>query len=201
MSGSSGHGSGGIAGNLPTGVKLAAAGLLLHLLMKHARSGEAPASAAPSGAEPSGGGLGGILGGLFGPGGKSQGSGAGAGGGLLGGLLSSGALGGLGGLLGSLRSHGLGKQVDSWVSPGQNQEVSPSELQRSIDPADLDEAARQAGTDRDTVLSELSRMLPTAVDRMTPGGRIPQREEELGSGGLGGLLSQILGGGAQDPRR
>ena len=78
---------------------------------------------------------------------------------------------------------------------------TPGELQRSIDPAELDEAARQAGTDRDTVLSELSRMLPTAVDRMTPGGRIPQREEDLGSGGLGGLLSHILGGGAQDPRR
>jgi uncharacterized protein YidB (DUF937 family) len=198
MSGSSGHGSGGIAGNLPTGVKLAAAGLLLHLLMKHARSGQAPSDAEPSGAAPSGGGLGGILGGLFGQGGQPQG---GAGGGLLGGLLSSGALGGLGGLLGSLRSHGLGQQVDSWVSPGQNQQVSPGELQRSIDPAELDEAARQAGTDRDTVLSELSRMLPAAVDRMTPGGRIPQREEDLGSGGLGGLLSHLLGSGAQHPRR
>jgi uncharacterized protein YidB (DUF937 family) len=64
----------------------------------------------------------------------------------------------------------------------------------------LDEAARRAGTDRATLLAELSRMLPEAVDRLTPQGRVPQREEELGGDGLGGILGRMLGSG-DVPRR
>jgi len=113
-------------------------------------------------------------------------------GGLLGGLLGGGAFGGLGGLLDSFRGQGLGHKVDSWVAPGENHPVAPHELERAFDPAELDEAARHAGTDRGTLLNEVSRMLPGMVDRMTPGGRIPQREEDLGHGGVGRLLGQLF---------
>lgn len=194
-------GRGGLAGGLSGGMKMAAVALLVHQLMKHARAGqaEAPAAnpgAAEHGAATTGGGLGDILGGLFGGGQANQGA-SGAGGGLLGGLLGGaggGLLSGLGGLLGSLRGHGLGQQVDSWVGPGQNHPVSPTELERGLDPAALDEAARHAGTDRGTLLQELSRMLPQAVDHMTPGGRLPEREEELGGGGVGDILRRLAGG-------
>src|SRR5919202_1721091 len=117
------------------------------------------------------------------------------GGGLRGGLLGGGAVGGLGGLLDNLRGRGLGRQVGYWVAPGENHPVAPHELENAFDPAELDEAARHAGTDRGTLLDELSGMLPGMVDRMTPGGRVPQREEDLGQGGVGGLLGHLLGGG------
>ncbi|WP_052215112.1 YidB family protein [Belnapia sp. F-4-1] len=196
MSGLLGGGSngGGIAGGLPTGVKLAAVALLAHQLTKHTRAEEGATSAVPTG----GGGLGGILGGLLGQGGSapsSFGMGGGGLGGMLGGLLGGGAVGGLGGLLDGLRGQGLGRHVDSWVAPGENHPVAPHELQNAFDPNELDEAARHAGTDRGTLLNELSRMLPGAVDHMTPGGRIPQRGEDLGQNGIGGLLGHLLGGG------
>jgi uncharacterized protein YidB (DUF937 family) len=181
-----GRRGGGLAGGLPGGVKAAAVALLIHQLMKQARNERA---AAP-GEEAGGGGLGGLLGGLFGgtgaPAGGTRDGMAGAG---LGGLL-----GGLGGLLGGLRSQGLERQVESWVAPGPNQPVSPQEIERSFDPGELDEAARRAGTDRGTLLDELSRTLPDFVDRMTPQGQVPQREEDLGAGGIGGLLGGLLGG-------
>jgi len=41
----------------------------------------------------------------------------------------------------------------------------------------VDELARRTGLSRDQVLNELARMLPSAVDRMTPGGRLPSRHE------------------------
>jgi uncharacterized protein YidB (DUF937 family) len=196
MSGLFGGGSngGGIAGGLPTGVKLAAIALLAHQLMKHARTEEGATSAGPT----VGGGLGGILGGLLGQGGSASssfGTPGGGLGGMLGGLFGGGAVGGLGGLLDGLRGRGLGRQVDSWVAPGENHPVAPHELENAFNPAELDEAARHAGTDRGTLLNELSQMLPGTVDRMTPGGRIPQREEDLGQGGIGGLLGHLLGGG------
>jgi uncharacterized protein YidB (DUF937 family) len=202
----SGRSGGGLGGGLPSGVKLAAVALLIHQLMKH-RQGEA----APQGE--TGGGLGGLLGGLFGgassspPASQAGGLGGGSSGGLggvLGGLLGGGAggglLGGLGGLLAGLRGHGLDQQVDSWVQPGANRPVSPQELERGFDPQELDEAAQRAGTDRGTLLQELSAMLPQAVDRMTPQGRVPQQEADIDGGGLGGLIASLLGQGPEPPR-
>ena len=121
MSGLFGGGSNsGVGGGLPTGVKLAAAALLAHQLMKHAQAERGAGDAAPT--TGGGGGLGGLLGSLLGQqGGASPTGGPGApgGGGLggvLGGLLGGGALGGgLGGLLGGLRDQGLGHKAESWV--------------------------------------------------------------------------------------
>ena len=68
MSGLFGGGSdSGVAGGLPTGVKLAAAALLAHQLMKHSQAEQGATSAEPTG----GGGLGGLLGSLLGQGGAS----------------------------------------------------------------------------------------------------------------------------------
>ncbi|HWL83747.1 MAG TPA: YidB family protein [Roseomonas sp.] len=175
----SGRSGGGLTGGLSNGVKMAAIAFLVQQLMKHSRQ-EGAASAAPTSASPAEGtgGLGGLLGGLLG-----------------GGAAGGGLLGGLGGLLGQLRAQGLGSQVDSWVRPGENHAVSPQELERHLDPNDLDAAAQQAGTDRQSLLEELSRTLPQFVDHATPQGQVPQREEEIGGEGIGGLLSSLLQGG------
>jgi uncharacterized protein YidB (DUF937 family) len=159
---------------------------------------------APMAGGSGGGGLGGLLGGLLGGAGSPAAGGLGGGlGGLLGGGAAGGLgglLGGLGGLLGGLRSQGLGRQVDSWMTPGPNQQISPQDLESSFDPQDLDEAARHAGTDRGSVLAELSGLLPQFVDQATPQGSLPQHEGELGEGGLSGMMSKLLGnGGASVP--
>lgn len=214
MSGLFGNsGGGGLAGGLSGGVKMAAVGLLVHQLMKHAQ-GERAAGGAPAtggGAETTGGGLGGILGGLLGGGahqaqpsaggllgGGSGGGGLGGLGALLGGGGLGGLLGGLGGMLGGLRERGLGQHVDSWVSPDANHPVSARDLESAFEPHELDEAARRAGTDKQKLLDELSRLLPQFVDRATPRGAVPQREDDLGGGGFGGLLGGLLGGDAAD---
>ena len=178
-----GKSGGGLAGGLSGGLKMAAVALLIQQLMKHSRSeaGTASGAPAPQSAPPQGGGgLGDILGGLLG----------GAGGGIL---------GGLGGLLGGLRGHGLEQKVDSWVRPGPNQSVSADELSRAFDPKDLDEAARHAGTDRSGLLQEVCRVLPDFVDRMTPQGRLPEHETDLGGNGLRGLLGSLLGDQGHQP--
>jgi uncharacterized protein YidB (DUF937 family) len=161
-------------------------------------------AASPMAGASAGGGLGGLLGGLLGGAGSPMAGGSAGG---LGGLLSGGAagglgglLGGLGGLLGGLRSQGLGRQVDSWMAPGPNQQIFPQDLEGTIDPQDLDEVARHAGIDRASVLAELSGLLPHFVDQATPQGNLPQEEGELGEGGLSGMMSKLLGGdGGQQP--
>jgi uncharacterized protein YidB (DUF937 family) len=145
-----------------------------------------------------GGGLGGLLGGLLG-GGQPQQRPAASGAGGLGGLASGlggmkgmalmallaymmrgqGGRQGLASLTDQLRGAGLGEQVDSWVGPGQNRAIDPRELARAIPPQALDDIERHTGMGRDDVLSELSRGLPGMVDRLTPRGRMPNRDDEL----------------------
>ena len=156
---------GGLAGGLSTGVKIAAVGLLVHQLMKHARGTQPQPAETGQAAQPStGGSLNDILGNLLG-----GGAGGAAGGGLL---------GGLGGWLNGLRNSGLGRQVDSWVSQGGNEPVAPQDMQHAFDPQELDEIASRAGTTREALLAAITEVAPHLVDRMTPGGRVPDTMEE-----------------------
>jgi uncharacterized protein YidB (DUF937 family) len=145
-----------------------------------------------------GGGLGGILGGLLGGGRGGAAAPAPSGGGL-GGLASGlggvkgmalmallaylmrgqGGARGLGSLTDQLRSAGLGDRVDSWVQHGPNGDVSPEELRRAIPPEALDQLSAATGEGQDDILSQLSRGLPGMVDRLTPQGRLPERDEDL----------------------
>jgi uncharacterized protein YidB (DUF937 family) len=188
----------GQASGMGGALKLAAAAFVLHQLMKHFGGGQGSAAQTSKSATapPPQQGSGGILGGLFG------GGGGGASGGMTGtggaGEGLGGLLGGLEGMLGRLRGEGLSREVDSWVSTGSNQPVAPQRLAPAFDPAELDQAARQAGTDRGTFLDEVGRLLPDLVDRMTPGGRVPRDPSELqgrasGGGGFEGLLAGLLG--------
>ncbi len=190
-----GTGQGGLGGNLPTAVKMAAIGLLIHQMMKSRDQGAAPAGQ-------QGGGLGDILGGLLGGGRQAQPGPGGQGGDILGGILGGGGLGGLlgglGGMLGGLRQQGMAEEVDSWIASGPNRPVPADKLAPAFDPAALDQAAREAGTDRGTLMDAMSRMLPEVVDRMTPQGRLPAADTQDDAGAFGSLLGS-LGLGA--PRR
>jgi uncharacterized protein YidB (DUF937 family) len=135
-----------------------------------------------------GGGLGDILGGMLGGGRGAQGGGLGGGGlggllqGGLGGLLAGGAAGsilsgGLGGLLNQFQQHGQGETANSWVGKGPNQDISESDLAKSIGSEDIDALTRHTGLSRDELLSGLSRELPGAIDELTPDGRVPTADE------------------------
>ena len=132
-----------------------------------------------------GGGLGDILGGLLG-GGRGGAGGAGGLGDLLkgglGGALAGGAAGsilsgGLGSLLEQVQQRGQGQAAQSWVGKGPNQDISESDLAKSIGIDDIDAVASHTGLSRDELLSGLRRELPQAVDQLTPEGRLPTEQE------------------------
>lgn len=102
------------------------------------------------------------------------------GGGLLeslGGLLGAGGAGavvnnGLGELVDRFNQAGQGQKADSWVRQGPNEDVAPNELEQALGPQVIDAIARQTGLSRDDLLARLSKVLPEAVDRYTPDGRL-----------------------------
>jgi uncharacterized protein YidB (DUF937 family) len=63
--------------------------------------------------------------------------------------------GGLGELVDQFKNAGQGDTVDSWVGKGPNAQIS------------------QTGLSREELLSRLSKVLPEAVDKLTPDGKLP----------------------------
>jgi uncharacterized protein YidB (DUF937 family) len=95
-------------------------------------------------------------------------------GGMLGGAGAGGLLsGGLGQLLENFQQSGQGDTAQSWISKGPNKEVSPPELKQAIGPDVLAALEKQTGLSQEELLSRLSRELPSAVDKYTPDGRLP----------------------------
>lgn len=97
--------------------------------------------------------------------------------GSLGGLLGAGGAGavlnsGLGELVDRFKQAGQGEKADSWVQSGPNQDVAPTDLEQALGPQVIDAIARQTGLSRDDLLDRLARVLPEAVDRYTPDGRL-----------------------------
>ena len=108
-------------------------------------------------AAPGGGGLGDILGQVLG--GAAGGRGA--------------AGGGLGGILAQLQQAGFGEQADSWVSPGANKPIPPDAMTQIFGRDGLQQISRHAGLTEEETSHGLSQLLPEVVDRVTPGGQVP----------------------------
>jgi uncharacterized protein YidB (DUF937 family) len=114
------------------------------------------------------GGLGGIFGGTSGFGD------------LLGGLSTGGILSrGLGDLLKTFQQNGHAEKAESWVQSGPNTEIDGGQLSEALGADVLNELAAKTGLSHDEIVDRLSRDLPKAVDDLTPGGRIPDPEDDL----------------------
>lgn len=103
------------------------------------------------------------------------------------GLLTSRQTGGLGGLVEQFKSKGLGDIANSWVGTGQNMPISAAQVQQGLGADVVNQLAAKAGIPADHVSALLARFLPQVVDKLTPGGQVPQ-------GDLSQDAMRILGG-------
>jgi len=92
--------------------------------------------------------------------------------GQLGGKAGGGA--NMAGLMQNLGSNGLGEQVRSWVSTGDNQPITPDQITKAIGPEQLHRAAESAGMSDKQAADSLAKVLPQMVDQASPSGQPPQ---------------------------
>ena len=95
---------------------------------------------------------------------------------ILGSILGGSAGGsgsGLGGLLQQFQQAGHGETANSWVSNGPNQPISPGALQDVFGHQQVNQWAQQSGMSSSDLLSQLSNLIPHAVNQMTPNGQVP----------------------------
>ena len=96
----------------------------------------------------------------------------------LGGASAGGVLsGGLGELVDRFKQSGHGEVADSWVATGPNKQLTPPQLEQAIGPEVLDTLSKHTGLTREELLTRLTRVLPDAVDKYTPQGRLPTEAE------------------------
>jgi uncharacterized protein YidB (DUF937 family) len=89
----------------------------------------------------------------------------------------SGLLGGLAGMLQRFQQSGHSDVINSWIGPGQNQPIAPDQLHQALGPEAVNNLARLTGLPQNELVSELSRVLPGVVDKLTPQGRMPDQAE------------------------
>ena len=95
--------------------------------------------------------------------------------------------GGLGSLLQGFHNSGLGDKANSWVGTGQNQNLSPDEVEKGLGSDQVNQIASKAGVSPGIAKTGLSAILPMIVDHLTPGGNVPE------GGTLSGLIGKFLG--------
>lgn len=85
------------------------------------------------------------------------------------------SVGGLEGLLGVLGANGMGKEAQSWVGKGANQDVSAEQIKALFADPRVAEAMKASGSPvtPDQAAALLATWLPYATDAVTPEGKVP----------------------------
>ena len=100
--------------------------------------------------------------------------------------------GGMDGILNQLKQNGLGEQVQSWVSPGENKAISPEQVQQGLSGSGLlEQAAEKAGVSPQVAAMAMSTILPMVMQHFGSGGAAQAQAQ--GQSPLGGIAQQLLG--------
>ena len=104
---------------------------------------------------------------------------------------------GLNDLLKDFQQKGFGETIKSWIETGPNKAVSISELEQALGPDKIAWLMQQTGLSREALLAGLSRELPSAVDQLTPDGRLPTNPDAMQRAGATSAAGLITGGAAK----
>lgn len=104
--------------------------------------------------------------------------------------------GGLSGLAAAFQQNGLGDIVSSWIGTGQNLPVSSDQIQQVLGNDQIRAFAEKAGISAGEAGPKLAEFLPAIVDKLTPGGQMPQGGDLMSTGM--GLLKDLMSGGKPD---
>jgi uncharacterized protein YidB (DUF937 family) len=90
--------------------------------------------------------------------------------------------GGIQGLAEKFQRGGLGEIVSSWIGTGANEPISGEQLREVIGTEAIGTMASKLGFDSNQTASELAKLLPAVIDKLTPNGQVPEQLD----------LSQVL---------
>jgi uncharacterized protein YidB (DUF937 family) len=83
---------------------------------------------------------------------------------------------GLSELVSTFQQKGLAGVVNSWVGTGANLPISADQIEQALGEKRVQQIAAKFGVDPQTLNGQLAQVLPTAVDKLTPNGKIENPE-------------------------
>lgn len=75
-------------------------------------------------------------------------------------------------IIDSFRNAGQGSVVDSWVGSGRNEPIQPAQLEQAVGSDMLERLSTETRLSKAEILKRLTADLPSAVDGLTPSGRV-----------------------------
>ena len=90
--------------------------------------------------------------------------------------------GSIAGLVASCQQQGLGGIVSSWIGTGQNLPISADQIHQMLGSQQVQELAQKAGISTEDANSQLTTLLPSLVDKLTPNGQLPEHSSLLETG-------------------
>jgi uncharacterized protein YidB (DUF937 family) len=76
-------------------------------------------------------------------------------------------------MLDQFKHNGEEERAKSWINTGPNQPANEPTLFKALGPEVLNQICKATGLSQEELLARLSQVLPEAVDKMTPDGKIP----------------------------
>jgi uncharacterized protein YidB (DUF937 family) len=90
------------------------------------------------------------------------------------GLLTNQETGGLAGLVQTFKQQGLGDIISSWVGTGTNAAITPDQVQEVLGGDVIQQLAEKSGVSVEAAKAQLTELLPSLIDKVTPEGKIPE---------------------------
>ncbi len=109
-------------------------------------------------------------------------------------LMTNQETGGFSGFLSRFKEAGLGDVATSWVTSGDNAEISDEQIESAIGEDTIGVISEQVGVDREKTTSALAFMTPKVVNSLTPEGEVPDDDSLVSK--VGGILTGIGGAAA-----
>ena len=86
--------------------------------------------------------------------------------------------GGLRGLANRFNTSGLAEVFNSWVSLDENGAIKPEQIEQVLGNQTVQHIAQKLGIDTHKAAETLAQLLPQVIDKLTPGGKIEDDENE-----------------------
>ena len=89
--------------------------------------------------------------------------------------------GGVQGIVNQFENQGLGSTVNSWVTTGPNQPITPAHVNQAFGDQTIAQLAAKAGMSPAELSAKLAQVLPHTVDALTPNGTLPPAGANMGT--------------------
>ena len=87
--------------------------------------------------------------------------------------------GGMGAVLDRFRQKGYGRQAQSWVGTGANDDIDESAVEQVVGAGELHQMAQRLGVPEQEVAQAFAEIMPEMVDKLSPQGQLPQEADEV----------------------